>query len=122
MFGLLGLLDAAKSPKASIYREQIRKIAGPYYDECVKRLESMMSDILFEADAFFGAKPDIWESHMEELILNFEEDLINDELLRTMGELRIAEKNGEPDKASAAAVKCQELSKKKAELSKQRKK
>ena len=121
MFGLLGLMEAAKSPQTTEYRGQIQTIAGHSYDEYLKRTADGMSDILFEAEAFFGANPGLWDAHMKELVLNFEEDLINGELMDTMKALRAFEKNGEQQKMAEAAKKCQELSAKKADIGKKRK-
>ena len=66
----------------------------------------------------YGEDPNHWDNHMKELVLNFEIDSINDELLKTMGELRKAEKDGDNTLVAKMAIKCQELSKKKAQINK----
>jgi len=58
---------------------------------------------------------------MNELVANFEEDLINQELIETMGKLRAAEKAGDNALVAEMANKCQVLSMRKAEMGKQRK-
>jgi DNA primase len=118
MFGLLTLMESAGLPNAANYREQIRKIAAESYGEIVKKIEPVSSDISFEAEAFFGHERDKWDMHMNELIVNFEEDLIGEELIKTMGELRMAEKAGDSARVAEMARKCQVLSIKKAEANK----
>lgn len=118
MFGLLALMDAAKLPVATDYREQIRKIAGDSYEERLKRIEPLTSDLSFESEALFGNDPGTWDVHMKELIFNFEEDLINSELIISMGALKTAEKGGDNARVAEMAKKCQDLSIRKAELKK----
>ncbi len=120
MFGLLGLMDTAKSAKTSAYRDEIRKVAGDTYEERVKRIEPVMGDAAFEAEAFFGGDEAQWDRHMQELLINFEEDVVNEELLKAMQGLRVAEKEGRQDDMNAFAVKCQALSIRKAEVGKRR--
>ena len=120
MFGLLFLMESAKLPIAVNFREQIKNIIGDRYQDRIKRVESISNDISFEAEAFFGHEQNRWEIHMKELIMNFEEDLIGEELITTMGELRLAEKANDTAKVAEMAKKCQVLSIKKAEVSKRR--
>ncbi|MFA6295191.1 MAG: DNA primase [Candidatus Paceibacterota bacterium] len=120
MFGLLTLMESSNLSLAMDYREKIKKIAGDSYEERIKRIEPILNDISFEAEAFFGHEQDKWNMHMNELILNFEEDLIGEELMKTMSELRIAEKAGDSARVAEMAKKCQVLSIKKAETSKRR--
>jgi len=116
MFGLLALMDAARLPVAEEYRNRIREIAGASYEERIRRIAGIQSEISFEAEAFFGNDTSRWGQHMEELILNFEEDIINEQLVSSMAELRAAEKSGNSEKASKMAAECQKLSVRKAEI------
>ena len=113
-------MDAAASPKATEYRQEIRKISGDTFEERVKRIEPLAGDIAFEAEAFFGNDQAHWDRHMQELLLNFEEDTVNEELMKAMHGLRIAEKEGRPDHMNEFAMKCQALSIRKAEVGKRR--
>jgi ribosomal protein S2 len=79
-----------------------------------------MSDLLFEAESFFGTSQERWGIHMKELLFNFEEDVLNEELIGTMQELRMAEKAGDQARVAELATKCQVLSIRKAEILKQR--
>ncbi len=120
MFGLLSLMESSKIPLATDYREQIRKIAGPTYEERIQKIEPIMRDLSFEAEAFFGNDQKRSDIHMKELIMNFEEDLINADLITTMGELRLAEKAGNTLRVGELANKCQVLSMRKAEIGKRK--
>jgi DNA primase len=120
MFGLLTMMDTARLSLASDYREKIRKIAGPSYEDRMARIQPILVDAVFEAEALFGMSEDTWDIHMRELVSNFESDLINEDLMRAMKELRSAEREGEAERAKELVQKCQELSARKAELLKLR--
>jgi hypothetical protein len=55
---------------------------------------------------------------MKELLKNFEEDIISDEIVVAMHELKIAEKAGDNEKVMELAKKCQALSIRKAQIGK----
>ena len=118
MFGLLALMEAAKLPSAADYREKIRKIAGDSYGERLKKIEPSPSDLTFEAESLFGNDRGRLDVHMKELLFNFEEDLLNTELIATMGSLKLAEQKGQHDLVKELAQKCQLLSTQKAALRK----
>ncbi|MFA6553902.1 MAG: CHC2 zinc finger domain-containing protein [Candidatus Paceibacterota bacterium] len=120
MFGLLNLMETSGIADAKEYRERIKKIAGDIYEDKINKITPMMGDLSFEAEAFYGNEKDRFNIHMNELIFNFEEDLINKELIETMGKLRSAEKAGDNKTVSELAKKCQVLSMRKAEVGKQR--
>jgi polyhydroxyalkanoate synthesis regulator phasin len=83
LFGLLALMAKEKTPertaKVEEYKELIRKAAGATYEARAERARAMVDDLLFEAEAFFGNDEKHWEKHMQELLANFEEDLMNEE-------------------------------------------
>ncbi len=105
MFGLLALMEAAQLPEALSHREKIKKIAGTSYDSRVVRIQPILADAAFESESFFGNKPERWNIHMNEFLLNFEEDVLAEELVATMQELRLAEKAGDQAKVSELATK-----------------
>jgi len=107
-------------PKFEEYREHIKKIAGDTYAERLARIEAIKSDIMFEADSFFGSDKEKWNTYIAELMINFEEDVVNEELMAAMQQLRIAEAAKDHEKVAAMAKKCQELSMRKAEVGKKR--
>ena len=124
LFGLLALMAKEKTPertaKVEEYKELIRKATGATYEARADRARAMVDDLLFEAEAFFGNNEKHWEKHMQELMANFEEDLMNEELVATMQELRLAEKAGNAALVAELAKKCQALSVRKAEVGKRR--
>jgi DNA primase len=124
LFGLLALMAKEKTPermaKVDQYKELIRNTAGATYEARAERARAMVDDLLFEAEAFFGNDEKHWEKHMRELLANFEEDLMNEELMTTMQELRAAEKAGNAALVGELAKKCQALSVRKAEVGKRR--
>jgi DNA primase len=122
MFGLLSLMEKSRSAQADGYREQIRKMAGPSYEARMTRINPVIDDLVFEAEAFFGNDDVRWDDSMKELIVNFEEDLMNEELMSAMQEIRIAERSGNVALVTELAKKCQALSIRKAEIGKNRKK
>ena len=121
MFGLLELMDREKSDKVHGYREELKKITGHSYGERLERVKPLMSDLLFEAESFFGNDKGNWDRHARELMTNFEEDLINEEIVSTMQELKVAESLGNNKLVGELAQKCQILSMKKAEIGNRRK-
>ena len=125
MFGLLQVMEngalegeQALVEKVKGYREQVKKIAGNNYEEIIKRITPILSDVTFEAESLYGNDKGRIEIHMKELLKNFELDFINDELSKAMTDLRQAEKDGKNDVVAELAKKCQVLSIRKAELSK----
>jgi DNA primase len=121
MFGLLHLLESIQSPKVPEYHEQIKLIAGASYDERVQRIQTLLGDVVFEAESFYGNEKDRWDFHMIDLMSIFEEDLINAELVSTMQDLKSAEKAGDGAQVAVLAQKCQDLSTRKAAVAKKRK-
>jgi hypothetical protein len=97
----------------------MEKIAGRTFEDRMRAVEPLKNDISFEAEAMFADKTK-WDVHMKDLIINFEEDLVNDELLKAMQELRSAEKQGDHAGVAEYAKKCQVLSMRKAEVGKKR--
>ncbi len=124
MFGLLQVMENGAiageqgfAEKVKGYREQVKKIAGNTYEEIIKRIAPILSDVTFEAESLYGNDKGRLEIHMKELLKNFELDFINDELSKAMTDLRQAEKDGKNDVVAELAKKCQVLSIRKAELS-----
>ncbi len=118
MFGLLDLMEKGKLQAAADYRARVVKIAGDSYAERAERIKPLLADVSFEAEAIYGGEPDRWPIHMDELIANFGEDIVNAELIQTMGELRAAERAGDQARVAELAKKCQALSVRKAEVAK----
>jgi DNA primase len=105
---------------AAEYRSRLKEIAGDSYDERLVRAESMKNDLMFETEEYFGLDHSKWGRHIDELMINFEEDVINNDLFKAMQELKAAERTGNYAMAQEFAKKCQELSIKKSEIMKKR--
>ena len=129
VFGIIFIMESAKGKAqgasgaqgANDYLEQLKKIAGDSFTERLARAEAMKSDLMFEAEEYFGSDKEKWNHHMRELLTNFEEDIVNADLFQAMQGLRQAEKAGDHARAQECAKKCQELSTRKAEIIKKRK-
>ena len=120
MFGLMTLMERAGHGQAAGYSEQIKKISGDSYLIRLERTKQNESELSFEADAFFGAHPEKWDMHMKDLMANFEEDIVSEELISTMNELRQKERSGDHAAVAELAKKCQVLSIRKADIAKSR--
>ena len=121
LFGLLFLVETLDSIKAKEFRSQIEKVAGESFAEKISKAESMKSDIAFEAEAFFGTDQTKFENHKKELLANFEEDLVGQELIQAMNKLREAEREGNNEVVAEMAKKCQVLSMRKSDILKNKK-
>lgn len=120
MFGLLDLMQKANRPEAASYLDEIRKVAGDSFPERKQRADAIMADLSFEAEAFFGTDAAKWDFHMRDLLASFEEDIVADELVSTMAELRAKERANDQAAVAELAKKCQALSIRKAEIAKLR--
>ena len=119
LFGLLFLMEKEKlNDQVTKIKEQVKKMAGDSYEARVKLANENKNDLMFEAESFFGTDAKGWEKPMKELLSNFEEDILSDEIIQTMHELKLAEKAGNQEKVMELAKKCQVLSIRKAEVGK----
>ncbi|MBP6858650.1 MAG: DNA primase [Candidatus Pacebacteria bacterium] len=121
LFGLLALVEKKEPAEADKYRAQIMKMADTSYEVRSARIEPFLSDLVFEAEAFYGADATQWGGHMKELLFNFEEDMVAEELIASMNELKAAEKEGDASRVAELAKKCQVLSMRKGEIARRRK-
>ena len=131
LFGLLFLMEKESVNNAQLpmtneqiqeYKQQIKKMAGDSYESRAKSAEENRGDLMFEAESFFGTdagKDGVnWTKPMKELLSNFEEDILSDEIISAMHELKMAEKAGNQERVMELAKKCQALSIRKAQLNK----
>jgi DNA primase len=120
MFGLLALMEKVPVSEVDTYRIQIQKIAGDSYASRIARIEPVLNDLMFEAEAFYGGDQAHWGGHIKDLITNFEENIITEDLISSMNELRAAEKVGNTEQVKELAKKAQVLSVRKAEVAKRK--
>lgn len=126
LFGLLAYLtreqsktdevSAKASPTAAIdidgIRAAIKKITGDErYNNLIRDIELLGNELAFEAEIFFGSdnQKNI-QKHIDELLLNLEEDIIRQDLSAAMAELATLEKKKRGD--TEAEQLAQELMKK----------
>ena len=123
LFGLIFLMEKeGLNVQASSASEQVKKMAGNSYESKKRAADENKGDLMFEAESFFGSDAgtngENWSKPMKELLSNFEEDILSDEIINTMHELKIAEKAGNQEKVMELAKKCQTLSIRKAQVGK----
>ena len=123
LFGLIFLMEKeGLNDQVSSINDQVKKMAGDSYSSRLKSAEENIGDLMFEAESFFGSvageNGKNWDKSAKELLKNFEEDILSDEIVNTMHELKIAEKAGNQEKVMELAKKCQALSIRKATLNK----
>lgn len=97
LFGLFYYLE--KNPISRIdlevYKQNIRKIAGKKYDDLVKSVEPYKDELLLEAEIVFGEKSENIIKEINELMINFEEDLIKEEYSELMKPGSVSKNNDE---------------------------
>lgn len=121
LFGLLFLMEKDLAGEVDMFKESLRKITLETFEERSVRAQALRSDLMFEAENFFGTDPQKWKKNAAEMLVNFEEDLVSEELVLAMQELKSLEKSGMSDRLSDLIKKCQVLSLRKAEIGKRRK-
>ena len=121
MFGLLNLIKKQDEVKYNEYYVRIEKLAGDTFKSRMERINRDIDDMSFEAESLYGSDHEKWDVHMKELVFNFSIDIVNEELIKAMQELKIAEKAGDQAGVVELAKKCQVLSIHKAEIVKNNK-
>ncbi|NDE68057.1 toprim domain-containing protein [bacterium] len=133
LFGLLAYLRDrgtavvadAKTPAATpidveSIHASIRTLAGAErYDNLIQQTKPLESELILEAEIFFGSEKDI-QKHIDELLLNFEEDIIKQDFSATMAELARIEKTADRPTMEALMKKCQSYGERLARISKKR--
>lgn len=103
----------------SIYAS-IKTIAGvERYDNLIQQIEPLKSELVLEAEVFFGSEKDI-QKHIDELLLNFEEDIIKQDFTAAMAELARSEKTADRTAMETLMKRCQALGVRLSEISKKR--
>jgi DNA primase len=74
-----------------------------------RSFESIQDDLIFEAEASYAESTDL-ESHVDELIRNFKEQLLREDFAETMRKLQIAERAKDTTTTLELLRRCQELS------------
>ncbi len=123
LFGILTSIE--KSPeKSSIapkgYFDHLREIVGDGYDKMIADIAPFRDELVLEAEITYGEGRDI-KKELDELMINFEEDILKGRLAEAMADLAAAEREKDIDKSNAAGKLCHELSRKLEDVRKRRK-
>lgn len=113
---LLGIVLWQKSlPEKTIDAEKIIKelsdILNIKEDELLKKTKDNKEDLIFEAEVFYGGDIDL-EKDIEELLVNFKEEHLKEELFKKMQELQNFEMKKELNKSNQVLKEINEINKK----------
>ena len=133
LFGLLAYLAHEKLLDVDGIYATVQQIAGDErYHNLIRRVELVKDELSLEAEIFFGTEKDIrrHQKHIDELLLNFEEDIVREDFALAMAELSRHERKGDktattditssPETSEDLMKKCQALSLRLAEIAKKR--
>ncbi len=84
-----------------------------------RNYEKMKEELIFEAESYYGTEESLVRE-VEELLLNFEEDIFRDRFVMAMNELQMAEDEKDEEKTKVLLTKCQSISVRLADISKKR--
>lgn len=124
LFSSLYYLD--KNPISGIdidsHRATIKKIAGDRYDNLIKDMEPLKNELLLEAEVTFGSNAIVkdFERDLNELVFNFEEDIVRQEFSEAMDQLMKAERQKDDKNIAVLTEKMTVLTKRVNELSKKK--
>ncbi len=125
LFGLLAYLkEQPNAIDVEGIHSSIKRIAGVEgYNNLIQELEPFKHELILEAEVFFGQdKEKKLQDHADELLLNFEEDIVRKDLANSMNELSKAEKGKATyDEKENLMKKCQVLTIRLREISSKRK-
>jgi DNA primase len=121
LFGLFYYLDKNPIPNIDVvsHRTTIKQIVGNRYDNFIKNLEPFKDELILEAEVAYSNQKDILDN-LNELMLNFEEDIVRSEFATAMAELSQAERNKDATNINELIQRIDLLTKRTNELSKKR--
>ncbi len=94
-------------------------LTDQYLVEKLRGFEKEKEELVFEAEAYFGDKANL-EKEIDELLSNFEEDVLKEKFAETMMSLNQAESNQDDERQKELLMICQDIGKRLNELSKKR--
>jgi DNA primase len=121
LFGLFYYLDKNPIPNIDVdsHRTTIKQIVGNRYDNFIKNLEPFKDELILETEVAYSNQKDILDN-LNELMLNFEEDIVRSEFADAMAELAQAERNKDNTNINELIRRIDILTKRTNELSKKR--
>jgi DNA primase len=123
LFGLLAYLAREKLLETDGIHARVRSIAGDErYNNLIQNTTPSIDELILEAELFFGPEK-VSEKNLvkvkkdiDEMLLNFEEDIIKEDFASAMAELMRIEKSGDVNAQKILMEKFQMLNTKKAEI------
>jgi DNA primase len=92
--------------------DEYRTIVGEQSYEATERMSAeKKNDYIFEAEVYYQNAEDLTQE-LELLLANFEQEVLREQFVVAMDELRMAELKGDTSRSAEILKKCQEISKK----------
>jgi len=129
LFGLLLYLEknTVKDFEVENIKKNLETVVGiERFSDLIRHSDVSRDELLLESEIFYGKVEDDKNWHnkikgdLDELLVNFEEDIIRQEFAEIMAKLALAEKDKDEAKAGEFIKKCQELSIRISQLSKRK--
>lgn len=125
LFGLLAYLGRERILDVEGYYASVRKIAGdPRYDNLIDSFEPSKDELAFKSEIFFGSAAGLrndekaLKKKIDEIILNFEEEIVHENLTSVMG--RLPKQVHDQVSYETLTVELRELIEKKADIDRRR--
>jgi len=114
-----GLPDgsAEKIDTEKIRLRLVSFLGDKYLVEALKEFEKEKTELIFEAESYYGEQK-VLVREVEELITNFEEDILREKFTKSMNELTQVEREGNEERANELLIACQGIGARLSELSK----
>jgi DNA primase len=131
LFGLLAYLAREKTLDTDGFYAAIKTVAGDErYNNLIQATTPSLDELTLEAELFFASADDALEGTekhkvrlqkiIDEMLLNFEEDILKEDFAATMGAIGRLEKTAKQSDAQVLMEKCNTLSQRLADISKKR--
>ena len=128
LFGLIYYLEKNSISGIDVdsHKTNIKNISGDRYNNLINSIEPFKDELLLEAEVTFGSSDVITDNKnlvkdLNELLLNFEEDIVRQEFSTAMSELAKSEREKDEIRGQELMMKCQKLSKRLSELATKKK-
>jgi DNA primase len=123
LFGLLAYLAREKTLATDGIYAAIKTVAGDErYNNLIQGTQPSLDELTLEAELFFGqeTKKEKMQKIVDEMLLNFEEDVLKEDFADTMATIGRLEKTAKQSDAQTLMEKCNMLSLRLADISKKR--
>jgi len=117
VFGILYWQEAVKAIDVEQYQSKLKEILGDIFVALKKETEAQKNELIFEAELVYGKSQKLSED-LNQMLVQIEEDYLKEQFNRVMIELTTAERSKDEAKAMQLLEKCQQYTKRLAELAK----